>query len=173
MIDINESTLKKQKSTFVQRVLHKKVEKFIMRNRAGALATVSDRNIPHVATVYCFIDNDFNFYFSTRVESRKFNNITHNPIVALTFSNEISITTVQLTGAAERVENFKTEQDVLRELFAYRHGDPNWPMPPIKLFERNMTNELAVIKVVPNEMTYGSFAASKAGRYQPFFEKVI
>ena len=162
-----------RKNAVVSRKHHEKARKFIIKHRAGALATTSLKGVPHVATIYCIVDEDLNLYFSTRVEGRKFHNLLENPTVALAFSDEVNMGTVQLTGKAERVESLELEQDILYKLITYRYGEPNWPSPPFKLFERGATNELAIIKVTPFEMTYASFETTTTGRYKPFFEKVI
>jgi general stress protein 26 len=150
-----------------------KVFNFISEHRAGSLGTANAAGVPHVAIVYCMVKHDLSLYFSTRVEGRKFQNIMVNPTVALTFLDELGMATIQLMGQAERVQNLELEQEVLHDLITYRYGDPNWPVPPVKLFEQGSTNELAIIKVTPYEMTYANFETSITGRYKPFFTKIL
>ncbi len=145
----------------------------IRRNRAAALATVDAHGIPHVATVYCLAKRGFTVYFVTRVEARKYHNILFQPIVAMTFTNEGKLESVQLTGRAERVESLQDEQAILYELMSLRHEGQDWPLPPIKQYERGAASELAVIKVIPTELTYANFTPAAAGKYQPFFHQVI
>lgn len=147
--------------------------KFIRKNRAAALGTSDQDGIPHVAIVYCLVEADLSLYFATRVESRKFKNIAKKPIVSMAFYNEPSLDTVQLMGEAERVDDLDKEQAVLFELIKLRHKEPRWTVPPIKMFERGATNELAIMRVQPNEMTYATFKTLGNGRYKPFFQKVI
>ena len=146
---------------------------FILRNRAAAFATVDGTGTPHVATVYCTVHEDLTLYFSTRVEARKFHNLTCNPTAAMTFYNEQQMTTIQMTGRAERVENLEVEAEILRDLLIFRLEDPSLPLPPVRLFEAGATNELAIIKVSPLEMTIADFKVTKTGRYHPFFHKVL
>ncbi len=152
---------------------YEKAYKLISTHKAGALATADKNGKPHVAIVYCIAKEDLGLYFSTRIESRKFKNIQANQIVSLAFFDELNMETVQITGQVERVGRLSVEQEVLRELIQLRYGEPNWPVPPIKMFEKKITNELAILKVIPTELTYGSFGTAKDGRYQPFFEEVI
>lgn len=146
---------------------------FITLHRAGSLGTVNAIGVPDVAIVYCIVKPDLSLYFSTRVEGRKYQNILANPAISLAFLDEESMATIQLTGYAERIQTLALEQEVLHELITFRYGDPNWPVPPVKLFEHGSTNELAIIKVTPSEMTHANFETNKTGRYKPFFTKII
>jgi hypothetical protein len=80
---------------------------------------------------------------------------------------------VQLMGRAERVEVLADEQDRLYELMVLRHGEHNWPSPPVKLYHSGASSELAVIRVTPSELTYANFATASSGCYKPFFQKVL
>lgn len=153
--------------------IKEQAHRYIAKNRAAALATVSDKGVPHSAIVYCIVNEDLSLYFSTRVESRKYRNIMSQSQISMAFFNEKELTSIQLTGEAERVNRLDIEQSVLRKLILFRYKEPNWPVPPIKIFERGATNELAIIKVIPNEMVFANFTTTKTGRYKPFFKKVI
>ena len=143
-------------------------------NRAAALATVSKDGIPHVAIVYCATYEDLSAYFMTRVESRKFTNLRHQPKVALAFTDEPRLQTVQLTGVSERVEDFKQEHAIWHELIRLRIPSiSRKPVPAIQIFEAGGTNELAIIKVTPTELTFASFDIQPDGRYKTFFEKIL
>lgn len=168
--DQTDSILPKKLS---KRVLRAIAKEFIITNRAASLATIDEQGIPHVVIVYCIVAPDLSLYFSTRVEGRKYRNMMSRPIVSMAFSNEQNMSTVQLTGTAERVNQLEQEQEILGGLIALRYGEPNWPVPPVKMFERGATNELAIIKITPTEMVYANFQTSKDGRYKPFFHKVI
>jgi uncharacterized pyridoxamine 5'-phosphate oxidase family protein len=146
---------------------------FICTNRAGSLATVGDNITPHVATVYCLVNEDLSLYFMTRVEARKYQNLIVNPKVALSFMNESDMETIQLTGVATRVDSLEKEQDIMFRLFTLRSIEQTWQIPPVQLFESGATNGLAVVRVEPSEMVYASFTPQKNGRYKPFFQTVI
>jgi general stress protein 26 len=145
----------------------------IGQNRAAALATVAANGTPHVATVYCIVEPDLTIYFVTRIEARKYKNLVFQPHVAMTFTNEEHMESVQLMGRAERVEVLADEQDRLYELMVLRHGEHNWPSPPVKLYHSGASSELAVIRVTPSELTYANFATASSGCYKPFFQKVL
>lgn len=149
------------------------VYRFIKNNRVASLATVGKDNVPQVTILYCLIRKDLSIYFMTRIEGRKFQNLIKNPVVSMAFYNEKDLDTVQLTGRAERVDDFDTETQVLYELLKLRGGQNQWTVPPIELFKRGATNELAIIKVTPIEMTLAEFKPLPNGRYKPIFTKII
>ena len=95
------------------------------------------------------------------------------PTAALAFSDMRAIQTIQLAGEAQRVESNVEEQDIFAMLMMQRHKKRDWSPPVLKLYERGFSREIAIIHVVPHELTYANFKASLADRYKPFFQKVI
>lgn len=156
-----------------KRAKYKIIQNYIVNHRAGSLATSTLDGKPHVAIIYTIVKSDLSIYFSSRVESRKYINILQNPMVAIAYGDEVKTSTVQLCGVAKRVDNLREEQKILNDLFLIRFGEKNWPLPPAKLFERGFTNELAIIKIKPIEMTFANFETLARGRYRPFFTKII
>lgn len=146
---------------------------FMIQNRTASLATVGSNGVPHIATVYCLIEKDLSLFFVTAVESRKYINMCHQPIVAMTFVNEPTMESVQLIGTAERVESLKHEQAILYKLSVLKYTEHNWPSPPIKLYEYGTSQELAIMKVIPTELTYSNFSHGDTKLNIPFFQKII
>lgn len=147
---------------------------FIKDNHTAALATVSHDGLPHVVSIYCLVDEDLALYFMTRVEGRKYINLTNNKTVAMVFTNEKHLSSIQLIGTAERVDNIKLEQKVWLELMKFRVPTlTTGPVPAIQLFERGSSDELAIIKVNPTQMIYSNFEKQSNGRFKSFFQSVI
>ena len=147
--------------------------KFLSAHRTATLATVTTKNIPDAATVFYIVDEDLTIYFMTRIESRKFHNLEKQTIVSMVITDEQTMETIQLTGASERIESLKEESGALTKLWTADYKNPNWPGPAVKLFESGHSVQLAVVKVVPHEMTYAVFERQDKGKYGSFFEKVI
>ena len=59
------------------------VLKFLKEKELAVVSTVSAAGKPEAATVIYFIDDDFSFYFITRRNTRKFENLQLNNNVAL------------------------------------------------------------------------------------------
>lgn len=147
--------------------------KFLSTHRTATLATVNVKRIPDAATVFYIVDKDMTIYFMTRIESRKFHNLSKHTIVSMVITDEETMETVQLNGVAERIENLEEESEALMKLWTADYKNHNWPGPAVKLFESGHSVQLAVIKVVPQEMTYAVFKKQANGKYGSFFEKVI
>ena len=137
------------------------------------MATVATEEKPDAATVFYVVDEDLTIYFMTRVESRKFLNLEKQPMVSMVITDEKTMETIQLTGTAERIQNLNDESGALTKLWTVDYRNPNWPGPAVKLYESGHSVQLAVVKVVPQEMTYALFERQDKGKYRPFFEKVI
>jgi uncharacterized pyridoxamine 5'-phosphate oxidase family protein len=157
----------------VSTVSKQKVLNFMSANGLATLATINRKGTPHAATVQIIVHDDFSVYFSTRVEARKFLNILTEPTVAMAITDSNALITVQLTGKVERVVDLQVEQALLEELWKLRFSESAIPGPAAQMFERGITNEVAVIKVTPTELSYATFAAYPSGKYHPFFHKII
>ena len=150
-----------------------KAYEFLHSHRAATLATITTNKTPDAATVFYIVDNDLFIYFMTRVESRKFRNIEKHQEISMVITDENTMETIQLTGVAERIEDLKEESGALTKLWTADYGNPNWPGPAAKLFESGHSVQLAVLKVMPLEMTYASFEKRENGNIKSFFEKII
>ncbi len=77
------------------------VLKFIQKTKTAVLSTVSPEHQPEAATVTYVCDDDFNFYFITKKDSRKLQNILKNPNVAIVVGTSENPATAQMQGVAE------------------------------------------------------------------------
>ena len=69
--------------------------KFLKEKQLAVVSTVSAEGKPESATVLYFIDDDFNFYFITRRNTRKFGNLqSTNNNVAIVVGTELAPVTV-------------------------------------------------------------------------------
>lgn len=146
---------------------------FLNENRTAALATVDTNHDPDVATIYCVADKDLTLYFTSRVEGRKFINLVAHPIVALSFARERSLESILVRGKAERINKPELEQRILGSLLSDKTSGKLRPLPPMQLFDEEYTNEVAIVKVVPFEITYAKFASHTGKGNLPIFQKII
>jgi general stress protein 26 len=153
--------------------LREQAYQLLFTKRAATLATVDEKGMPHSAFVYIVPRKDLSLYFTTSTSGRKFHNIFRQTIVAMSITDEDNMTTIQLRGKTERVDSLKLEQEILYELMTFRYKGSDWSLPALKLFENGATNEVAIIKVTPSEMTYADFAPSGTGRFKSIFQQVL
>lgn len=87
-------------------VLRDEVIKFLQKNKTAVIATSSADGTPEAATITYLFDDDFNLYFITRKQSRKFQNILKNHIVSVVVGTDPQIlATAQMKGIATVIEH--------------------------------------------------------------------
>ena len=86
--------------------------KFLQAQGIMALATVSSGGDPQVAAMNYAVDSDFNFFFATGRETRKFQNILKNSRVSFAVGFGPEVMTVQGGGTTEWI--MKAEKDSLK-----------------------------------------------------------
>ncbi|MFA6050834.1 MAG: pyridoxamine 5'-phosphate oxidase family protein [Candidatus Paceibacterota bacterium] len=125
--------------------------KFLNENITAVIAT-SQGVSPQASTVYYLVDNDFNFYFTTKDNSGSCENIKNNWNVAVVVGTGPQHITVQARGIAEILEGEKREEMIqkfmdmfARELVKVR---------PIEDVYKFKDRDKVVIKITPRELSY-------------------
>jgi uncharacterized pyridoxamine 5'-phosphate oxidase family protein len=147
--------------------------KFLQTNKSAALATVSLTGQPHVAIVYYTIDRHLNLYLVTSIESIKYHNLIAHPVVAMAISedNPTIKKTLQLKGVASRIENINEEQLIIEKI--WRKNGRSSSIPFLVIYNRGSSEELAVIKVEPYEMTISKYSSREADTNKDIFTSII
>lgn len=91
---------------------YERIYDFLIGNPTGVLATITAENKPHATTIYFFTDEALQIYFMTKSLTLKSKNLRQNPSAAIVSFDEISQTSVQITGSATEV----TEPDLRRRV---------------------------------------------------------
>jgi nitroimidazol reductase NimA-like FMN-containing flavoprotein (pyridoxamine 5'-phosphate oxidase superfamily) len=97
----------------------------------AVVGTCSLDNIPYTATVYYWVDDEFNFYFLTATGTQKYLNLQANPQAAITIGFGPSYTTMQGGGPVELLEKNSEEEKVAIAHLKKRlqeHGNKTWPI---------------------------------------------
>ena len=76
-------------------------KKFLQNNYLASVATVSPAGEPQVAIVLYHLDDEFNFYFATRKQTRKSANLENNGKVGIAVGGDHAPATVQMQGVAQ------------------------------------------------------------------------
>ena len=147
--------------------------KFLQSNESAALCTISPANRPHAAMVNYLSDNKLNIYFVALVTSRQYQNLCQNPLVSMLVvqQNTKVLRSIQLSGRAKRIDDQALEQATIETLSG--KTDKHTPLPLLLLFNQGTGSELVAVKIVPFEMTIGTFSRKIAGQHKPFFTPVI
>ncbi|HSW79352.1 MAG TPA: pyridoxamine 5'-phosphate oxidase family protein [Candidatus Saccharimonadales bacterium] len=83
---------------------------FLKSHPIGVLATIDENGDPNASTIYFSVDDKLRISFTTKRETRKFENIARHNKVALVAYEAKDQSAVQVSGRAEEV---KDEQEAL------------------------------------------------------------
>lgn len=119
------------------------VLEFIRQKRVGVIATES-KHVPHAATVFFLVHDDFSLYFVTTQQTKKIQDITKNEHVAIVFGAEDSPDTVQIEGVAEVLEGEKS-LSVIAEVTKIA-SSVNYHWPPVA---RLSSDQLVAVQITP------------------------
>jgi len=107
----------------------------------------------HVATVYYYLDDAFNFYFLTATSTQKYKNLRENANAAIVVGFGPSQTTIQGQGTATLLEKTSEEENKAIALIKKRltdHRNETWPIFQLDAYD---DESIAVFKFTPNRLT--------------------
>lgn len=90
---------------------------FLKSHPIGVLATVDPNGNPHATVIYFSTDDEFNVTFTTKSQTKKHDNLSHNNHAMLVAYETFSQTTVQITGTAELITNKAKADHISEETF--------------------------------------------------------
>lgn len=149
---------------------HQKVHDFLKQHPMGVLSTVSVDGNPWGAAIYYVADEDFNFYFVTRVETFKYQNLDKHPKAALTVADADSQTTVQATGIISKVPVKDYMDIVFNKLAKVRPRDDLHWAPPI---EKIHAGNYMPLYLTPTKLQYADYKQRKSDIHADYIEKII
>ncbi len=149
---------------------HQDVHAFLRHHPMGVLSTVDSDGKPWGAAIYYVADEDFNFYFVTRVETFKYQNLDKSPFAALTIADADSQTTVQANGNISKVP-VKDYMDIVFTKLAKigPKDDPHWAPPLSKIQAGNYMP----LCLAPTKLQYANYKEHKTGVHADYIEKII
>ena len=111
---------------------------FLKNNFVVALAT-SHLNLPYVSNVYYTIDEKFNFYFVTKMNTDKYLNMKANKNVALAIGVGPKHIGVKVRGHATILKDEKWKNRILSEISSMllEKGITDWPIKKVKDMQAN------------------------------------
>jgi uncharacterized pyridoxamine 5'-phosphate oxidase family protein len=149
---------------------HADVHTFLQTHPMGILSTVDVEGNPWGAAIYFIADDDFNFYFVTRSETYKFQNLERNPHVALTVADSKSQITVQAAGVVSTMPVDKYI-DIFFDKFTKLRpaGDHLWA-PPIEKIQQGSYMPLVL---TPERMQYADYGRQRIEVRGNYIEQII
>ncbi len=136
----------------------------------GVLSTVSPDGTPWGAAVYYVADEDFTFYFVTRAQTAKYQNLDKTPLAALTVADAEEQVTVQASGKVTEVPVEDYMEIVFGRLAKVRpKGDLHWSPPMDKLRAGNYMP----LRLEPSKLHYADYRHLKSDMDADYIERII
>ena len=136
----------------------------------GVLSTITADGKPWGSAIYYVADGSFNFYFVTRVETFKYQNLNKTPFAALTITDSATQTTVQATGEITKVPIMHYMNEFFDKFANIRpNGEDVWSPPLAKLNK----GEFMPLCLTPTHLQYADYGHKKSNPHANYIEKII
>ena len=123
----------------------KKIRTFLQQNHLMVMATSSKVGQPHASTMLYALDESFNLYFSTRVNTQKYKNLSENPNVGIVIGLKDELN-IHIHGEVQVIQDSQ-EIDKALEVLAKSAVDIGDFWPPIIQIKGS---DYAIFKLIPN-----------------------
>lgn len=138
---------------------------FLKSKHDGVLATVDPNGNPHATAIYFVPQDDFSVLFTTKRDTKKYDNIQHNNHVMFLVYDSYSQTTVQIEGIAELVEDTAESQAAFDSMLESAMMKSEAGTPPIsKLY----AGYYVAYKIKPVQIRMAMFVRPDPGGYDIF-----
>lgn len=125
----------------------------------AVLSTVSSEGKPHAAVIYFVADEDLSFYFLTKSDTKKSQNLEAKNNAALTIIFPESPKTIQASGNVSEIEEAKMYTQIMNKISEENAKGNNfyWPPPLSKL---DSSGDLILYKFTPEWLRFADFTES-------------
>ena len=139
---------------------------FLKRHKTGVLATIPGEYQVHASTVYYTADDNFNVYFLTLINARKYKALRAHPQIAFTVFTPDVPQTLQIEGMAMDISLDEEAAEKKDELFGVLNSNP-WFYPPISKLD---PAESVIVWIRPTWIRWADYAFAKQGTDHVFKE---
>lgn len=148
----------------------KEAHDFLRQHPVGVLATVDPNGEPDAAAIYFTIDEDSNIAFLTRTGTKKSDNLQHNHHATLVVYEAETQTTVQVKGAARKIEDPHDMNEVfIKVLNASLDASDTAVTPISQLREGNYIT----YRLKPKQIRMAVFSHPRIGQYEEIFKTIV
>ncbi len=123
----------------------------------AVLSTVSPAGEPYAATIFFITDQDLNFYFLTKSDTKKSEYLEETKKAALTIIDPSSPKTVQATGTVSEIETPQMYQALMAKIAESNVKETGfyWPPPLSKL---DSSGDLLLYQFTPEWLRVADFS---------------
>ena len=151
-----------------QEVVKKEAFNFLKSHKTAVVATTSVDGEPQASTIYYVIDDNFDLYFLTGNETKKFKNLEKNNRIAFVIGVGPKPVTIQGSGKAELLKHPYTDDIIMRmsENLGLKESR-YWPF--FKLPE----GTASVFKIHPEWMVMVNLDIDQPAKYSEDFIRIL
>ena len=136
---------------------HKNSARLFLRNHPlGTLATMGEDGMPQLAAVYFLPEDDFTCFFVTKESTRKYANISRQPIATFLSFDESALVSIELTGSVALVTDLA---EVAKAITAFQKlaetRSAGYWVPPVS---KVAGSQFVVCKLVPTMVNFNNFS---------------
>ena len=145
----------------------KRIYNFLIQNPVAVLSSVTLGGDVHGVVIFYAVKNDFSLIFMTRVNTRKYNNISHNNNVGLTVYDPKSQTTAQICGTVTQTDTV-VDSAASRVLESTSQTDTSGLAP----ISKQQKYKSVSLTIHPSQIHMAYFANTESGEYDNILESV-
>jgi len=142
---------------------------FLRANPVGVLSTVDPNGEPHGVVIYFTINREFDVFFLTRNETKKYDNLKRNDHLMLTVFEPHNQTTVQIIGKAIEMTGSSEINGIAGGIFGISAKNNDAGLPPIAKLR---AGSFVAFKIAPVQVRMAVYSRPDAGDYTDIFESI-
>jgi len=133
----------------------KAIKQFVGSHPDGVIATVTASGQPQASVVYFSVDDTMHFFFTTKNETRKAQNIGKQAHVSVAIHDAATQTVVKLAGLAEQMSDAEETLEVYRKSIHGAQASGPDMVPPIA---RITAGEFVAYKITPDFLDFTTYS---------------
>ncbi len=154
-----------KKQTAFSSERNQRIYSFLKSHPVGTLASVDPNGDPHAVVIYYAVDENFDFVFMTKRDTKKHDNLQHNNHVMLVAYEPLSQTTVQITGTAKEIDDNVKAQEAFSGMLDASRQTSEAGIPPLsKLY----AGYYVAYRLKPAQIRMAVFSRPDPGGYDMY-----
>jgi uncharacterized pyridoxamine 5'-phosphate oxidase family protein len=137
-----------------------KIFGFIKNHPTAVLTTVDPDGNPHGSVIYYTTDEDHNVLFITKEQTKKYDNLSHNPHAMLVVYDQVDEAILQISGIANVVpQGYDSQLDFAAVLSSSMQAS-GYPFSPISKLS---AGPYVVYKIIPVQLRLTTYTHPNQG----------
>jgi len=131
------------------------IKQFVASHPDGVIATVTADGKPQASVVYFSVDDDLHFFFTSKSDTRKTQNIGDQAEVSLTIHEAATQTVVKAAGKAKLLRD---QEEVLAVYQRSIHGAQTSGPDTVPPLARISAGEFVAFKITPDFLDFTTYS---------------